>query len=352
MVSARDARDWAASGGLHGIGDSLYTPFCGRDGDEIDWDAYRTLVRYCAGDLEHDMLWLTSGIAEWWSLTMDERKKLLEIAIEEARAVASGTVIQACTVASSPRDTLELTLHAQEKGADICYLQTPPMEVHAGEGVLRFFRYIADRTDIALGMFNSPSSGYVLTASEMAAIYNEIPAVVAVKEGVQDSTATTPALHAMAPGLVIWECDTLVYEAGWLQDGIVGPAQLGTAGYLYEAADNKWYTRYWELIWAGELEEARQFHKANAHSSGMGAFGGWLTAYPGRPGYFTHWGEAFKLAAAAIGLPIGDYPFSRPPQAILPQAARDEIRLAYEAAGMAGKALTSRALRGSELARA
>ena len=43
------------------------------------------------------------------------------------------------------------------------------MEVHGGEGVLRFFQYVADRTDIALGMFNSPSSGYVLTAAEMAA---------------------------------------------------------------------------------------------------------------------------------------------------------------------------------------
>ena len=48
MVAARDARDWAASGGLHGLGDSLYTPFCGRDGDDIDWDAYRTLVRYAS----------------------------------------------------------------------------------------------------------------------------------------------------------------------------------------------------------------------------------------------------------------------------------------------------------------
>ena len=42
------------------------------------------------------------------------------------------------------------------------------MEAHGGEGVLRFFRYIADRTDIALGMFNSPSSGYVLTPAERA----------------------------------------------------------------------------------------------------------------------------------------------------------------------------------------
>ena len=40
--------------------------------------------------------------------------------------------------------------------------------------------------------------------------------------------------------------------------------------------------------------------------------GGWFTRYPGRPDYFTHWGEAFRYAASVIGLPIGDYPHSRP----------------------------------------
>src|SRR5215472_9874887 len=199
MPKASDAREWAASGGLRGIGDSLYTPFSGKDGDAIDWDAYRALVRYCAGDLGHAMLWLTSGIGEWWTLTLDERKKLVEIAIEEGRSANPDVVIQAGTAAASAKDTVELTRHAQEHGADICYLQTPPMEVHAGEGVLRFFQYVADRTDIALGMFNSPSSGYVLTAPEMAEIYHRIPAVVAVKEGVQDSINATAVLHGLAP---------------------------------------------------------------------------------------------------------------------------------------------------------
>ena len=342
MVSARDARAWAADGGLRGIGNSLYTPFSGRGGDDIDWDAYRALVRYCVGDLNHAMLWLTSGIAEWWSLTLEERKQLLEVAVDEARPVNPEVVIQACTAAPSAKDTVELTVHAQEHGADIAYIQTPPMEVHAGEGVLRFFQYLADRTDIALGMFNSPSSGYVLTPTEMAAIYHEIPAVVAVKEGVQNSIMPTLELHALAPDLVIWECDTMVYEAGWLQDGIVGPAQLGTAGYLYETPDNKWYTQYWQLIWAGKLQEARRFYQESAPSTGMGHFGSWLTEYPGRPEYFTHWGEAFKLAAAAIGLPIGDYPFSRPPQGVLPEEVRLQIRVAYEEAGMAGKARPAR----------
>jgi 4-hydroxy-tetrahydrodipicolinate synthase len=336
MVSARDARAWAADGGLHGIGDSLYTPFAGRDGDDIDWDAYRTLVRYCVSDLGHAMLWLTSGIAEWWALTLDERKRLLELAVEEARAINPDIVTQACTSAASAKDTVELTVHAQEHGADIAFIQTPPMEVHGGEGVQRFFQYLADRTDLALGMFNSPSSGYVLTPAEMAAIYDAIPAVVAVKEGVQDSIMPTLELHALAPGLVIWECDTMVYEAGWLQDGIVGPAQLGTAGYLYEAPDDKWYTHYWELIASGELVDARALWRERIAQ--FAERGSWVTQYPGRPDYFTHWGEAFKLGADVVGLPIGDYPYSRPPQARLPEVARTQIRTAYERSDLAGKA--------------
>ena len=339
MVAAREAREWARNGGLRGIGDSLYSPFSGPEGDEIDWEAYRTLVRYCVGPLRHDMLWLTSGVGEWWALTMDERKKLLEVAVEEARLVAPDTVIQACTSAPSAKDCLELTLHAQEHGADICYLQTPPMEVHAGEGVLRFFQYVADRSDIALGMFNSPSSGYVMTAAEMAAIHHQIPAVVAVKEGVMDSTVNSSVLHALAPELVIWECDLIVYRAGWLQEGIVGPAQLGTSAYLFETPDNLAYRQYWELIWGGRIADAIAFADESGLDRRSAAVGSWMTCYPGRPEYFTHWGETFKYAASVIGLPIGDYPYSRPPQGLLPQEAKTQIRTALENAGMAGKAL-------------
>jgi 4-hydroxy-tetrahydrodipicolinate synthase len=338
MPSARDAREWAAGGGLHGIGDSLYTPFAGPDGDAIDWDAYRTLVRYCVGDLRHEMLWLTSGIGGW-SLTVDERKQLLEVAVDEVRAVAPDTVIEACTSAASVTDCVELTQHAQEHGADICFIQTPPIEVHGGEGVLRFFQHVADRTDIALGMFNSPSSGYVLSAQEMAAIYDAVPQVVAVKEGVQDSISRSMALHALAPGLVIWECDLIVYTAGWLQRGIVGPAQLGTAGYLYETPDNLILREYWELIWSGELAEAERHAQESGLDARSAGIGSWLTQYPARPDYFTHWGEAFKYMASIIGLPPGEYPQSRPPQGVLPEHAKAQIRATLEHVGMAGRAL-------------
>jgi 4-hydroxy-tetrahydrodipicolinate synthase len=333
MASAREARDWARSGALSGLGDSLYTPFCGRDGEEIDWLAYRRLVRYCLGDLQHSMLWLTSGVAEWWSLTLEERKALVVAALEEARAVAPGAVIQVCTSAPSVKDCVELTRHAQEHGADICYLQTPPMEVHGGEGVLRFFQYVAERTDIALGMFNSPSSGYVLAPEEVAEIHHRIPAVCAIKEGAMEHWRSK-AIHRLAPGLVIWECDTLVYRAGWLGAGIVGPGQLGTCGYLYETPQNRRWSTYWRLIWEGELAEALAFARSSGIDQLEEDLGSWCTTYPLRPDYFCHWGGAFRFAASQLGLPMGDYPHSRPPQAEFPEAGKAQIRQAYERSGL------------------
>ena len=332
MPNARDARDWALSGGLRGIGDSLYTPFSGRDGDDIDYDAYRALVRYCVGDLQHPMLWLTSGVSEWWSLTNGERKKLIEIAIEEGRSINPSVVIQACTASTSAKETVELTLHAQEAGADIAYIQTPPMELHGGEGVLRFFQYVADRTDIALGMFNSPSSNYVMTPQEAARIAEKVPAVCATKEG-SFRPHWSKTLHELAPELVIWECDKIVYRAGWLQEGIVTSAQLGTYGYLYETPEDKRYTTYWQLFEAGEIGQAIK-HGAD---SGIDRFnddmGTWFTRYPGRPDYLTHWGSAFRYAASEMGLPMGDYAESRPPQAILPREAKVQIRRALDNSG-------------------
>ncbi|MGV9802507.1 dihydrodipicolinate synthase family protein [Mycobacterium sp. NPDC003449] len=332
MATAAEAREWAGTA-LRGIGDSLYTPLCGTDGDHIDWAAYRDLVRYCVGDLGHQMLWCTSGLAEFWALTIDERKRLLEVAVQEGRRAAPDVVVQSCTAATSAKDCLELTRHAQQAGADIVYIQTPMMETHGGEGVLRFFRYIADRTDIALGMFNSPSSGYVLTPEESARIAEAIPAVCATKEGAFRPAASR-RLHELAPDLVIWECDTTVYRAGWLRDGIVAPAQLGTAGYLYETPRRKIFTEYWDLVYADQLVEAMDF----ARESGLDRFGldlgPWFTCYPGRPDYFTHWAGAFKYAASVLGLPIGDYPHSRPPQAQLPQAAKDQIEAAYRKLGL------------------
>lgn len=153
-------------------------------------------------------------------------------------------------------------------------------------------------------------------------------------QGGRVSAGEQRKLHELAPGLVLWECDKTVYRAGWLRDGIVCPAQLGTTGYLFETPQRRLLSQYWDLISAGRLIEAMDYGRA----SGLDQFdldmGSWLTCYPGRPDYFTHWGGAFKYAASLLGLPVGDFPHSRPPQAELPDVAREQIGIAYRRLGL------------------
>jgi 4-hydroxy-tetrahydrodipicolinate synthase len=109
---------------------------------------------------------------------------------------------------------------------------------------------------------------------------------------------------------------------------------LGTSGYLFETPQRRLFSEYWDLVLADKLLEAMDYGR----ESGLDQFdldmGGLFTCYPGRADYFTHWGGAFKYAASVLGLPIGDYPHSRPPQAELPTAAKAQITTAYQRLGL------------------
>jgi 4-hydroxy-tetrahydrodipicolinate synthase len=334
MARAHEAREWAQTH-LRGVADSVYTPFSGEWGDEIDYDAYRALVRYCLGDLDHDGLWITSGLSEWWALTKDERKKLVEVTIDEARQVKPSAFIQACTVAMSAKETVELTQHAQDAGADICYLQNPVMEAHGGPGMLEFFTYVADRTDIALGMFNSPSSGYTMTGQQILSVAEQIPAFCAIKDAaVQGGFGKAAA--KLAPGkLVYWDVFAGIssYHAGYVELGYQSPAILGGVAYLSETPSDKRYSSWFSLVLEGKLEEARAHYEA-ADLDAAGSHGLTYTRLPERSDYWTHYAGAFKYCAQLLGLPVGDYPHSRPPQIKLTDDQKTRIKGAYVNSGL------------------
>ena len=133
----------------------------------------------------------------------------------------------------------------------------------------------------------------------------------------------------------------MVYEAGWLQDGIVAPAQLGTAGYLFETPDDKWYSEYWQLIWDGAIDEARAFWKANSIRSGLGQGGRWTTQLSG-PARVLH-----PLGRGVQARGLGDRAADRRVPVLataagrLPEEAREQIRAAYESGGFAKDLVTT-----------
>ena len=101
------------------------------------------------------------------------------------------------------------------------------------------------------------------------------------------------------------------------------------------------YTKYWQLH-LGRADRRGHPVLAEVGLDRLGAeVGSWYTEYPGRPDTSPTGATAFRYAASVIGLPMGDYPDSRPPQGILPEAAKAQIRAAFENAGWPGKVLTT-----------
>jgi 4-hydroxy-tetrahydrodipicolinate synthase len=330
MPAAEDARDWAP-GALRGIVDSLYTPFDGPGGETIDTEALRALVRYCLEDLGHDGIWVGGLVGECWALSVAERKELLEVAVAEARAIRPDVLIEACPASTNVLETVELTRHAAEAGADICFLIPPFFEAMGYGSARELIAYVAERTDVALGLFNTHAAGWILTPDESARLVKEFPAICAVKNGMFRPSHSA-ALHRLAPEVVIWECDMLAYRGGFLQRGISAPGILGGTAYLYELPDQRVYREQWDLLVANRLSEAVD----HWYDSGLDdlvtglhhAFGASNVEAP-----FTHWGSAFKAAASTLGLGVGSYPRSRPPQPALPTPMVDEVRGVYRKMG-------------------
>jgi len=333
MVQAAEARVWAP-GGLRGIIDSLYTPFDGAGGERIAEEAFRVLVSHCLGALDHDGIWVGGLVGECWALSVAERKRLLEIAVAEVRAVKPGALVEACPVSTNVFETVELAQHAAAAGADICFLIPPFFEASGYTATRELLAYVVPRTDIALGLFNTPAAKWILSPEECARLAEEFPAICAVKNAMF-RPAHTAALHRLAPELVIWECDMLAYRGGYLRRGITAAGILGGSGYLYETPGNKPYSTQWDLLVSDKLSEAID----HWYDSGLdelvtslhAAFGASNVDAP-----YLHWGSAFKAAAAELGLPVGDYPRSRPPQPALPDPMRAAIRDAYQRAGLVG----------------
>jgi 4-hydroxy-tetrahydrodipicolinate synthase len=331
MAHAAEARDWAP-GALRGLVDSLYTPFSGAGGEYVDEDAFRKLVAYCLGTLDHDGIWVGGLCGEAWALSVDERKRLLEIAVAEARSIKPGALIEACPVSTNVIETVELTRHAAAAGADICFLIPPFFEASGYDAMRELLTYVVARTDMPLGLFNTPAAKWALTPEECARLADEFPAVCAVKSGLFRPSHSA-ALHRLAPDLVIWECDMLAYRGGYLRRGITAPGILGGTAYLYETPAHKIYSEQWQLLVSDKLSEAID----HWYDSGLDelttslhrAFGASNVESP-----YIHWGSAFKAAAAELGLPVGDYPRSRPPQPALPDAMRAAVHQAYEISGL------------------
>ena len=161
---------------LEGVYSVLPTPF--HPNGDLDDDSLRRVVDLfiSAGVNGVTALGVTGEVAR---LTDDERRRVLEIVVEQARGRIG---VVAGTTAEGTRNCIDYSRHALSTGATAVMVSPPRMPKLNSDAVVRHFTTLADAVDIEIVVQDFPPiSGFTMEPSLLARIAKEIPRARTIK---------------------------------------------------------------------------------------------------------------------------------------------------------------------------
>ncbi len=245
-----DAKDFARQN-MKGIWAASMTPFT--PDLSLDEDGFRRNLRHWIRDLGLGGLFISGKQGEFSSLSLAERKRTFELAVEEAQG-RCGTIMSCSD--QNLETVVDLAKHAQGIGADYIVVHSPVLyfEAHTDETVYEYYRYLSEQVEIGIALWNHPDCGYIMSP-ELCARIAELPNVVAIKYGVPRELYAR--LTRLAGDKIIVSTAS---EEEWL-DNIV---ELGwqvylcsTPPYLMQTKYDQRMREYTELAMRGEIQRAR-----------------------------------------------------------------------------------------------
>ncbi|MCD6548523.1 MAG: 4-hydroxy-tetrahydrodipicolinate synthase [Thermodesulfobacterium sp.] len=163
---------------------ALITPF--KDG-KVDENSLRNLIKWHLEAGTHGILVLgTTGEAP--AIDMEERKRIMEITLEEAKGkvpliVGTGT--------NNTKKVFEYTKLAEEMGFDAALIVTPYYNKPSQNGLYEHYSYIAKNTQIPIILYNVPGRTGVNLLPDTTARLSQIENIVAIKEACGDIKQVT-----------------------------------------------------------------------------------------------------------------------------------------------------------------
>lgn len=220
----------------------------------LDEEGLRSNIDHWIEDLKIRGLFIAGKQGEFFSMSLDERKRNFEIAVEACNGRA-GTIM---SCSDQNFDTvIELARHAQDVGADYIVVHAPVLHfIHdRDDTVYGYYREICERVDIGIAMWSHPDSGYLMSP-ELCARIAELPNIVAIKYSVPRDMYRRLTMLAGDRILV-----STASEEEWL-DNII---ELGwrlylcsSPPYLLQTGNDLRMHEYTELAFAGKIDDARR----------------------------------------------------------------------------------------------
>jgi len=174
---------------LKGIIPAMVTPFT--PDDELDVKGIRRLVQYLISNRVHGIM-TTGGNGEFPHLTADERKKVLQTVVEEANGKVP---VIACTTACSTRETIMLTKHAKDAGADASIVVQPYYFPLPDKALHDYYKSVAEAVDLPLVVYNNPGYTKNNISPALMAQIAKVDGVIGLKQSNYDISQTTEIIR-------------------------------------------------------------------------------------------------------------------------------------------------------------
>ncbi len=246
----KDAKAHARTN-MKGIWAAALTPFT--RSLAIDEDGFRQNIRHWTEDLKIDGLFIAGKQGEFFSMSVEERKRSFELAVEAS--AGRGQTIMSCSDQNMDV-VIDLAKHAQKVGADYIVVHAPLLHFFKAqdETLYRYYRTIADQVDIGIALWSHPDSGYLMSP-QLCNRLADIENVVAIKYSVP--RAMYAELTRLASDRILVSTAS---EEEWLDNIVELGWQLylcSSPPYLLQSAADLRMREYTDLAFAGEIEKAR-----------------------------------------------------------------------------------------------
>ncbi|HSB04663.1 MAG TPA: 4-hydroxy-tetrahydrodipicolinate synthase [Thermodesulfobacteriota bacterium] len=189
-----------------GIIPAMVTPITS-DG-KINVGALRKLTNYLIGGGVHGLFPVGSQ-GEFYGLTFDEKKKVIETVVEETRGRVP---VYAGTGAITTREAIALTQMAEAAGVTAVSVLTP-FFIHPNETELfEFYSAVAKSTRLPVLLYNNPGRTGVNISANFVVRASKIENIVGIKDSSGDLTLTAEYIRRTGETFsVLAGRDTLIY---------------------------------------------------------------------------------------------------------------------------------------------
>jgi 4-hydroxy-tetrahydrodipicolinate synthase len=170
-------------------------------GGEVDYDTYARLVEHQIANGSHGIL-VNGTTAEPSSLTMEERNRLVDIAVQ----VGGGRVpIVAATGSQSLKESAFLTEHAAKAGADALLIVTPYYIRPPQRGLVAYYLELASISNLPWMVYHIPGRTAVnVTLDTLKELRAKSPAFVGMKHAVNDLGFVSECVSALGADFKIF----------------------------------------------------------------------------------------------------------------------------------------------------